>query len=226
MSKLTGLILIAVGILLLASAYLPLETVSLGGKKIMHGQTVTFTATINVPCKIDKLEPAPGTRTFVLGTLGGEVAAYGRITVTWNIAKGQILEQSDIPKTVTCTVSFIAWKGEYWGDEAGEPAPEMGIWVYPKIWYTPTVTTTQPPEEEQPEQPTAPTQQQTTLTPTSEETYTPPQEPMPVPPEEPVQPTAPQDVTVATERTPQTAIIGVILIIVGAIIAIISKRKI
>ena len=141
MSKLIGLILIAVGVLLLASAYIPLETVSLGGKKIMHGQAVTFTATINVPCTIDKLEPAPGTRTFVLGTLGDKVAAYGQLTVTWNIAKGQILEQSDVPKTVTCTVSFIAWKGEYWEDEAGEPAPPMGIWVYPKAWYTSTVTT-------------------------------------------------------------------------------------
>ena len=231
MSKLIGLILIAVGVLLLASAYIPLETVSLGGKKIMHGQTVTFTATIKVPCTIDKLSPAPGTRTFVLGTLGDKVAAYGQITVTWNIAKGQVLGKTDVPKTVTCTVSFIAWKGEYWGDEAGEPAPEMGIWVYPKVWYTPTVTTTQPPEEpappEEEEQPTPPQPQQTeTLTPTSEEPYTPPEEPMPVPPEEPVQPTAPQDITVATERTPQTAIIGIILMIAGAIIALTSKRKI
>jgi len=214
-----GVALIAIGILLIISAYMPLETIRIrlgGQKKVMHGQTLTFTATIDVPCRIDDLEPAPGTRTFVLGTIAGKVSTYGQITVTWNIKKGQVLERKDVPKTVICTISFIAWKGEYWGDEAGEPSPNSGIWVYPEVWYTPTVTTA--PE------PTPPQQQTETLTPTSEETYIPPEEPMPVPPEEPVEPAPPEGVT--TEHVmPQTAIIGIILTMAGAIITLTSKRK-
>lgn len=114
-----------------------LVRVTLGSAKIMHGETKTFSATLSEAGTITGLKPAPGTSESCLGTLGGLCAAYGRQTVAWNVFNGQVIKKTQLPFMVTVTISFEAWKGEYYGDQYGQPAPDMGVWFYPEFTFTP-----------------------------------------------------------------------------------------
>ena len=103
------------------------EKTGLGSAKIMHGETRTWSSVISQPGTFTGLKPLPGSRESCLGTLASKCAAYGRETVSWNVSIGKILEKKDVPFKVTVSIRFEAWKGEYYGDKYGEPAPDMGL---------------------------------------------------------------------------------------------------
>ena len=212
-NKTFGYVLIVMGVLLLVSSYLPFTIIGLGETKIMHGETKTFTTVISVPCTITSLKPPTGTHVSLLGTLQSQPAAYGELTVSWNVYEGQIFKQADVPKTVVCTISFRAWKGEYYGDEYGEPAADMGLCVYPKITFEPTVTVAPPTEPSQPVEQTLP-ETDTSVYEADE----------PVPDAPPETESLPDGVAVEPSRFGTAAIFGLMLTGVGLILILLRRR--
>jgi hypothetical protein len=121
--------------------------VKMGSARISHGSHASFATTLNQECTITRLYPAPGESTSCLGTLASKCAAYGKTNVVWNVREKQLIKRTDLPFTVTLTISFEAFKGEYYGDQYGQPAPDMSVWFYPSLdWeLPPTPTPAAPP---------------------------------------------------------------------------------
>jgi len=129
-------VLVMLALAMVLTSLLSLQSISLGGHQIKHGQTYTFTAVIDQPSTIDSLYPASGTSKDIVGTLKSLVAAYVETTVSWNIYVGEVIKRTDVPLTVKCTITPYFTKGEYYGGEAGQPCPDMSMCFYPRVSFT------------------------------------------------------------------------------------------
>ena len=109
------------------------ERIRFGEKRIKHGSEVKVETVIKKPCKILELKPHSWTK--CLGTLGVEMkcACYGRLTVKWNVREGKVISKKMLPFKIVGRFKFEAWKGEFWGEEKGEPASNMAVHIYPEI---------------------------------------------------------------------------------------------
>jgi len=135
-------LLLAVLLVIIGVGVIALQTIKMGGAKIMHGESKTFSATITETGTVSNLYPEEGSSRSVAGTLASQVAVYVETDVSWNIYDGQVIKETGLPYTVTCTITAWFTKGEYYGDEAGQPCPDMGMWFYPYFTFTPTSTPT------------------------------------------------------------------------------------
>jgi hypothetical protein len=129
--------------------------VEFGYFKLMHGESKRFEYTLTEEGYIKELDPKPseaGVRCLGYLSVPPKCSAYGDLRVNWNVAEDQFISRDMLPFTVRLELGFRAWRGEYWGNRAGEEAPEIGLWMSPNFEFTPT-----PPEQPAPTPPKQPT---------------------------------------------------------------------
>ena len=107
------------------------ERIRFGEIRIKHGSLKEVSTVIKKPCKIIEIKPKSWER--CLGTLGMKCACYGRLTAEWNVREGKMISRKMLPFEVKGRFRFEAWKGEFWGEEAGEPATGISVYIYPEI---------------------------------------------------------------------------------------------
>lgn len=127
----------------------------LGEYQFHSEETITFQITIYSPVTITDLYPATGTGRFCEETLASQCAVYGVLDVSWNISVGDSINASESnPFTVSVTIHYTSFLGEYYGSQQGTPT-DTTLWVSPHFAYDVQVPppVVIPPEQPPPEQP-------------------------------------------------------------------------
>ena len=121
--------------------------INFGSMYVKHGQTKTAVVSITQPGRVAQLYPWSDSHRCI-GSLATKCACYVNQKVSWNVSVGQILSEQMLPFTASCTISCFFTKGEYYGDHAGEPCPEMHLSFGPHIGYKVPIISPPPPPPE------------------------------------------------------------------------------